>query len=105
MTEVVSPASGLIQIKGLDADVYQVKETQAPDGYNKAASQSTTITVASTDNGVTVNVSGNDVTVVNKAGVLLPETGSKGTVLFTIVGVALAGLVVGSFVISRRKED
>lgn len=105
VTEVVSPASGLIQIKGLDADVYQVKETQAPDGYNKAASQSTTITVTSTDNGVTVNVSGNDVTVVNKAGVLLPETGSKGTVLFTIVGVALAGLVVGSFVISRRKED
>lgn len=105
VTEVVSPASGLIQIKGLDAETYQVKETQAPDGYNKAASQSTTITVTSSDEGENVTITGNEITVINKAGLVLPETGSTGTILFTIAGVALAGLAVGSFIISRRKEN
>lgn len=104
--KVVSPnPSGVITIKGLDEDTYTLHETKAPDGYNKAADQTITIHATSSDKGQTVNVTGNEVTVVNKAGTLLPETGGMGTVIFTAVAVLLILGVAGSFVISRRRSS
>lgn len=104
--KVVSPdPSGEITIKGLDADTYTLHETKAPDGYNKAADQTIIISATSSDKGQTVSVTGNEVTVVNKAGTLLPETGGMGTVIFTAVAVLLILGVAGSFVISRRRSS
>lgn len=104
--KVVSPdPSGVITIKGLDADTYTLHETKAPDGYNKAEDQTITISATSSNKGQTVNVTGNEVTVVNKAGTLLPETGGMGTVIFTAVAVLLILGVAGSFVISRRRSS
>ena len=40
----------------------------------------------------------------NSAGTILPGTGGMGTILFTVVGVALILVVAASFVISRRKR-
>lgn len=104
--KVVSPdPTGVITIKGLDADTYTLHETKAPDGYNKAADQTITITASSDNKGETVTVEGNNVTVVNEAGTLLPETGGMGTVIFTAVAVLLILGVAGSFVISRRRSS
>lgn len=104
--KVVSPdPSGVITIKGLDAGTYTLHETKAPDGYNKAADKTITITASSDNKGETVTVEGNKVTVVNKAGTLLPETGGMGTVIFTAVAVLLILGVAGSFVISRRRSS
>lgn len=104
-TEVISPENGTITIDGLDANVkYILVETQAPDGYNKAENQTINITATSEDKGENVIISNDKVTVVNKAGTLLPGTGGMGTVIFTVVAVVLIAGVAISFIISRRKE-
>ena len=40
----------------------------------------------------------------NTTGTILPGTGGMGTILFTVVGIALVLIVAASFVISRRKR-
>lgn len=103
---VVSPTNGVITIKGLDADTYQLVETKAPDGYNKlSASISITITATSADSGTNVTVAGNDITVENSSGTLLPETGGMGTIIFTLVGgIGVAGVIASFFISSKKKR-
>ena len=43
-------------------------------------------------------------TIKNTTGTILPGTGGMGTILFTVVGIALVLIVAASFVISRRKR-
>jgi len=40
----------------------------------------------------------------NSTGSILPGTGGMGTILFTVIGVALVIAVAGSFVVSRRRK-
>ena len=40
----------------------------------------------------------------NTTGTILPGTGGMGTILFTVVGIALVLIIAASFVISRRKR-
>ena len=102
---VVTPASGIVTIKGLDKGIYTLEEVKAPDGYNKLNDTiKVTITAESDDNGTSVNVKGNEQTVVNKAGTLLPETGGKGTVLFTIIGAIGVAVILLSFVSSKKNK-
>ena len=102
---VVTPASGIVTIKGLDQGIYTLEEVKAPDGYNKL---NDTITVIinrlQINNGTNVTVTGNEQTVVNKAGTLLPETGGKGTVLFTIIGAIGVAVILLSFVSSKKNK-
>ena len=85
---------------------YTLEEVKAPDGYNKLNDTiKVTITAESDDNGTSVNVKGNEQTVVNKAGTLLPETGGKGTVLFTIIGAVGVAVILLSFVSKKNKTD
>lgn len=96
---------GIIIIDGLDAETYTLVETKAPDGYNKLTTPTTiTIEASSNTNGTDVTVTGNNVTVENNKGSLLPETGGMGTVLFTVVGTVGIIAVLYSFMKSNRKN-
>lgn len=104
---VVTPASGIVTIKGLDKGIYTLEEVKAPDGYNKL-NDTIKVTITATSNkgdGTDVIVGGdNNLTVVNKAGTLLPETGGKGTVLFTIIGAIGVAVILLSFVSSKKNK-
>ena len=117
VTEVETPANGIIEFTGLKAGTYYLKETFAPKGYNKL-SDPVEVTIKATVNKTTgaleswtVNGSAPtaDVTVPvvkieNKKGALLPDTGGMGTVLFTVFGVLIVALGAGWYVKSNRKS-
>lgn len=80
---------------------YYLVETQAPSGYNLL------------DNAVKVNFTDDDVAmtdgvytvkVENTSGIQLPITGGTGTVIFTVVGIALMVGAVVLLVVSRKKS-
>ena len=97
---VTTPESGKITFKGLDAGDYQLVETEAPAGYNKLQAPQDIKIVPTYDpvtgelTGWTVNTQNSMNTTVaievqNNKGVLLPETGGMGTVIFTVAGIAI----------------
>lgn len=113
---IVTVAAGEVNIDGLGEGVYWLKETKQPDGFNKPTDpfkitidaeftadgtlDSSTVTVDSTAN------SANDHTVKieNRQGTLLPGTGGMGTVIFTVIGVAvIAG--GAAWYVSRRRSS
>lgn len=108
-TDVVTPASGKIIFRGLEAGTYKLTETAAPEGYNKVT-EDITVTISATYNtdgtleSWTVNTDGTThaVEVVNHAGAILPGTGGMGTVIFTVVGVAI--VVCGAVWYVRRSK-
>ena len=100
-TVLTTGENGKIEIDGLDADTYYLRETQAPAGYNKLADdQAVTITGATTVDGkltyTTVVAKIN-----NQSGTELPSTGGIGTTLFYVVGGVL---VVGAAVLLVTKK-
>ena len=105
-------ASGYnLRLNGLAAGTYWLVEKEAPAGYNKLTAP---IKVTITQNGenklewtVSKNESPEDdkiIDIKNTTGTILPGTGGMGTILFTVVGIALVLIVAASFVISRRKR-
>ncbi len=116
--------SGVYSISGLDQGTYYLVEVAAPVGYNRlsapvtvtidsaydAGSQSSAyvdghIPDATSDQltGVTVN-SGTQLTVINQAGVTLPETGGIGTKVFVVGGLSLILLAL-ILVIARKRSS
>lgn len=88
------------EANGTNYDYYLV-ETQAPSGYNlldNAVKVNFTDTEVEATNGVYT------VKVPNSRGIKLPITGGTGTVIFTIIGIALMVGAVVLFVVSRKKE-
>ena len=110
---LVTDASGLITIEGLDLGTYILTETKAPSGYELPANPETTVTLAD-ENGADGKPDGilnNDTdgtreqTVVNTKPGVLPKTGGIGTAVFTVCGIVLmAGAVVLLVCVSRRKK-
>lgn len=127
--EVVSPESGLIIIKGLEAGTYKLKETAAPEGYNlvkedisveasiaQTSTYTTTIITHYDENGhvvsqettggaditTTTDVNVVPVTVENKAGQELPQTGGIGTTVFYMIGSILV-IGAGVILITRKR--
>ena len=98
--KIVSDADGKVLVKGLDAGTYYLRETKAPEGYNKLLSdikveikanydpktgKLTSYSVDYTYNGTTTTgkeikdtKTSPEVAVENKTGAQLPSTGSKG---------------------------
>ena len=94
---------GRIDVEGLKAGTYYLKETKAPDGYN-LLKKPVTITIDS-EGKIYVDGSGEvnngDVRVQNNSGTLLPNTGGVGTTMIYLIGGAL---VLGSGVVLATKR-
>lgn len=100
--ELRTNASGKIEVDGLDADTYYLRETQAPAGYNKLASDVEIEITGATDNGGTLNYTTHVEKVNNQSGTVLPETGAEGTMMFITIGSLLAVVAV-VFMVTRKK--
>lgn len=94
---------GRIDVEGLKAGTYYLKETKAPDGYN-LLKKPVTITIDS-EGKIYVDGSGEvnngDVRVQNNSGTLLPNTGDVGTTMIYLIGGVL---VLGSGVVLATKR-
>ena len=122
--KIVSDADGKVLVKGLEAGTYYLRETKAPEGYNKLLSdikvvieanydtttgKLTNYTVTSTYNGDPITVTNTDkltspeVPVENKTGAQLPSTGSKGALMVTLAGIVLFGVLTASKAFGKKK--
>lgn len=124
---IVSGTDGKVLVKGLDAGTYYLRETKAPEGYNKLLSdikveikanydettgKLTSYSVDYTYNGTTTTgtaITNKDnspeVAVENKTGAQLPSTGSKGALMVTLAGIVLFGALTASKVFGKKKAN
>ena len=124
--KIVSDADGKVLVKGLEAGTYYLRETKAPEGYNKLLSdikvvieanydtttgKLTNYTVTYTYNGKPITVTNTDkltspeVPVENKTGAQLPSTGSKGALMVTLAGIVLFGALTASKAFGKKKAN
>ena len=100
--ELTTGSDGKISVAGLDAEIYYLRETQAPAGYNKLASDVEIKITGATDNGGTLTYTTHVEEVNNQSGTVLPETGAEGTMMFITIGSLLAVVAV-VFMVTRKK--
>ena len=113
-TKFTSDNNGNVSISGLDADEYYLKETKAPDGYNKLTDDIRVVLTKEYNESTNVgtasfaysNVTKADkVEVENNAGTTLPSTGGMGTTVFYVVGGGLMAVAVVLLVTKKRMEN
>lgn len=129
VTQVTTTDTGIISFVGLAQGTYWLVETDTPDGYNLASPIKVEISATYNTDGtldewsVSVNdgeairptqdpTGGTGIIIIeapkfqveNNKGTLLPGTGGMGTVIFTVVGVAV---VAGgaAWYVSRRRSS
>ena len=96
--------NGRIDIEGLKAGTYYLKETKAPDGYNLL--KTIQIIEIGEDGSIKLNenVITGDVKVKNNSGIELPSTGGMGTTLIYLAGIVLV-VLSGYVLISKRRAS
>lgn len=124
---VATPENGKLNLAGLAAGTYFVKEITPPNGYNPLKDPIKVVISADIaengslaghvidygdaangkddDHGTTTTCGNNGdhvITIVNKTGAELPETGGMGTIVFTVVGAAV---VVGGVAWAVRRKN
>lgn len=96
--------NGRIDIEGLKAGTYYLKETKAPDGYNLLKK----IQIIEIGEDGSIKLNGNaitgDVKVKNNSGIELPSTGGMGTTLIYLAGIVLV-VLSGYVLISKRRAS
>lgn len=121
--EFTTGTDGGMYVSGLDAGTYTVVETQAPSGYNKAASFTfeihpvydtttgdiTNLAVSTSNaNVATASVPENSgviaLTVKDNAGIALPLTGQSGVALLWVAGGVMVAVGATHLVRSRKKD-
>lgn len=108
-TEIVSPANGKIEIRGVAAGTYTVQETNAPSGYMQSTLPTFTVTGTvipeqtkpdiiswkakeSTTWGLVTTTTSGTVTVTNiKSITQLPLTGAAGITMLVVVALLIGG--------------
>ena len=103
-------ADGVLRFEGLPAGVYTVKETKAPDGYNILTQEMEVVIEWDAENKDFTfdNIDEKDnigsITVVNRKGNQMPETGGIGTTVFYVAGgvLLMAALVI---LVSRKRMN
>lgn len=125
--KIVSDNDGKVLVKGLEAGTYYLRETKAPEGYNKLLSdikveikanydpktgKLTSYSVDYTYNGTTTTgteikdtTTSPEVAVENKTGAQLPSTGSKGALMVTLAGIVLFGALTASKAFGKKKAN
>ena len=121
--KIVSDTDGKVLVKGLEAGTYYLRETKAPEGYNKLLSdikveikanykdgKLESYSVDYTYNGtpitgtaITNKDNSPEVAVENKTGAQLPSTGSKGALMVTLAGIVLFGVLTASKAFGKKK--
>lgn len=114
-TEVVGTVdseTGKLTFRGLGAGDYTLTESKTPAGYNTITPISFKILFDAADKKFTTNndtiTVGTDnklaATIVNKAGVQLPETGGIGTTIFYTLGAVLV-VGAGVLLVTKKRMD
>jgi len=107
--------TGIFNMIGLDAGVYTLHETKAPDGYNKMADVKITIAaehkLEGTTPDVTLTFQKGDATpsdenaflIENGKGSTLPSTGGMGTTLLYVAGGILVACAAAYVVLNKKR--
>ena len=123
--KIVSDADGKVLVKGLEAGTYYLRETKAPEGYNKLLSDIKVEITANYEDGklvsykvdytyngtttpgtaITNKTDSPEVPVENKTGAQLPSTGSKGALMVTLAGIVLFGALTASKAFGKKKAN
>ena len=98
-----------LHINGLAAGTYYLKETKAPEGYNKLTSPIKVTITKTGDEEWTVSKDGTVeddkiIDIANSTGSILPSTGGRGAIAFAVIAALLVFGVAVSFIRDKRKE-
>lgn len=99
---LASLATGRVDIEGIKAGTYYLKEVEAPKGYNKLAAP-IKVEIDNEGNVIVDKVKVEKVKVENKTGTLLPSTGGMGTTLIYMAGAILV-IASGIVLVSKKKS-
>ena len=103
-TVLTTGENGKIEIDGLDADTYYLREVKAPAGYNKLPDDvSIVITGATKGDNDELTYTTVLAKVNNQSGTELPSTGGIGTTIFYVAGGVLV-IGAAALLIAKRKK-